>query len=339
MGRKRSIFAAAAAILLLATPQHMRSEQRLQGAEIVRLDPALDALLSTTSPIQKVATGFVYTEGPMWREGRLWFSDEEGDRVEDVTPDGKVNVLVDYTRPPLAAPAGRKTGPNAMATAPDGSVVMMQQYARAAVRLVEHDGRVHPEPMFDSYDGHRLNSPNDVVFARDGSFYFTDPPYGLKGGDHDPAKQLPFNAVYHDVHGTLTPIIKDLTLPNGLGLSPDGKVLYVANSGPDMRVMRYDVQPDGSVTGARVFAAFTHDEGPGIPDGLKLDSQGNVWMTAPGGIRIIRPDGKIIGQIRLPEVPANLAWGEDGKTLYITAMTSIYRVRTKVLGELPAFHR
>jgi gluconolactonase len=332
------IGAALAGSLSAQTPSQAAAATHAVGS-VVRLDPALDALIAPDATIQRVVTGFVFTEGPMWREGRLWFSDEEGDRVEALAPDGTVSVLVDYTKPPLAAPDGRKTGPNGMAPAPDGSVVMMQQYGRAVVRLRQRDGHVQPEPFFGRYNGHRLNSPNDVVFVKDGSFYFTDPPYGLKGMDHDPAKELAFNGVYHWSHGRLTPVLKDLTLPNGLGFSPDGKIFYVNNSGPEMRVMRYDVAADGTMSHGRVLAAFTRADGDGVPDGLKLDVDGNVWATAPGGIRIIRPDGRILGQIKLPETASNLAWGEDGRTLYITARTSVYRLRTRVVGELPLFRR
>jgi gluconolactonase len=327
---------------LLAEPSSSLAPLRAttpQLPAVVRLDHALDALIAPDAQVEKVAGNFVFTEGPMWREGRLWFSDEEGGRVLAVTPTGEVTTLVDYTRPPLAAPDGQKTGPNAMATAPDGSVVMAQQYGRRVVRLTEAGGQVTPQPYFDSYDGHRLNSPNDLVFARDGSFYFTDPPYGLKGMDRSSDKQLPFNAVFHAGRGKLTPVITDLTLPNGIALSPDEKTLYVANSGPIMRVMRYDVMPDGTVAHPTVLAAFKADEGSGVPDGMKIDADGNIWTTAPGSIRILQPNGKPLGQIRVPEVAANLAWGDDGRTLYITARTSIYRIRTRVRGRLPDFAR
>jgi gluconolactonase len=313
---------------------------------IVRFDRAVDSLIAPNATIDRVATGFTFTEGPMWREGRLWFSDEEGGHTVAITPHGHVTILVDYTHPPYAPTNGHKLGPNAMATAPDGTVVLCEQYARAVERLIGNaaKGELHPVPYFTSYQGHRLNSPNDLVFARDGSFYFTDPPYGLPLHDKDPAKELPFNAVYH-VTGprdapVLTPVIKDLTLPNGLALSPDEKILYVNNSGPDMRVLRYDVQPDGSVTNERVLARFTAADGPGVPDGMKLDSRGNIWTTAPGGVRIITPEGKILAQFKIPEKAANVAWGgPDGRDLYITARTSIYHVHTLVRGNMPVYRK
>lgn len=309
------------------------------GAEVLRLDPSLDELIAPGTSIEKVAGNFTFVEGPMWRKGRLWFSDEEGDHVNALASEGQVTLLVDYKTGPLAAPNGAKTGPNGMATDKDGNVIMMQQYARAVVKLIERDGKVHPEPFFDSYEGQRLNSPNDVVFASDGSFYFTDPTYGLEQGNKDPAKEVPFNGVYHYAHGKLTPVVKDLDLPNGLALSPDEKVLYVNNSGPDQKIMRYDVQPGGSVANTHVLIAFTGHEGSGVPDGMKLDSRGNLWTTGPGGIRIITPEGKVLGLIKLPEIPANLAWGDDGPSVYITARTSIYRIRVRIQGNLPVFRR
>ena len=279
----------------------------------------------------------------MWREGRLWFSDEEGDRVHALTADGHDEVLVDYAAGPFAAADGSKIGPNAMATDADGSVVLLQQYGRAVVHLVGEPGSVHPlhpVPFFDSDGGKRLNSPNDLVFLPDGSFFFTDPTYGLKLGDKDPAKQLAFNGVFHYRDGKLSPIIKDLTLPNGIALSPDQRTLYVNNSGPAQRVIAYKLASDGSVGPAHDVITFTGKEGDGVPDGMKVDARGNVWTTGPGGIRVVTPQGKVLGQIRLPQVAANMAWGgEDGHTLYITARSHVYRMQTLVGGTLPAFRR
>ncbi len=318
--------------------------------QVLRFDPALDQLIAPGTLPEAVAGGYVFTEGPMWRDGCLWFSDEEGDKVHALTFNGhnpaQDAVLLDFTQPPLALPNGAKTGPNAMATAPDGTVVMAQQYGRAVVRLTETagsaglPGTLHLQPFFDTFQGKHLNSPNDLVFLPDGSFFFTDPPYGLKGFNNDPAKELPFNGVFHYAAGKLTAIITDLPIPNGIALSPDNQTLYVNNSGPDQRVVAYDLHPDGTVGPARNVIAFTGHEGSGVPDGLKIDSRGNLWTTGPGGIRILSPQGKVLGQIQLPETASNAAWGgPDGKTLYITAKTHIYRLQTLIQGNLPAFRR
>ncbi len=328
-----------AASVLLSYPFLSPAQTARPSMEVLRLAPSLDRLIAPGAEPEVVSGGYVFTEGPMWRGGRLWFSDEEGGKVHAITPDGQDSVLVDFTQAPYARPDGGKTGPNAMATSKDGSVVMCEQYNRAVVRLIGEGGAIKPVPFFDNYDGKRLNSPNDLVFLPDGSFFFTDPPYGLKGRDHDPAKQLSFDGVFHSKNGKLTPIIEDLTLPNGIALSPDNRTLYVNNSGPAERVIAYPLQPDGSVGPPHNVVEFTGKEGPGVPDGMKIDSQGDIWTTGPGGIRIITPQGKILGQILLPEVAANLAWGGDGSTLYITARTHIYRLPTLVQGTLPAFRR
>jgi gluconolactonase len=327
------------AIFVVFSLQAISYAQVAPSMKVLRLAPALDALIAPGVEPEVVSGGYVFTEGPMWRGGRLWFSDEEGDKIHAVTPDGQDTVLIDFTRGPYARPDRQKTGPNAMATSKDGSVVLCEQYNRAIARLVGQHGHLRAVAFFDSYQGKHLNSPNDLVFLPDGSFFFTDPPYGLKGRDHDPAKQLSFNGVFHYKVGKLTPIITNLILPNGIALSPDNKTLYVNNSGPKERVIAYPLRADGTVGPPRDVIDFTGKEGPGVPDGIKTDSRGNIWTTGPGGIRILTPAGKVLGQILLPEVAANLAWGGDGSTLYITARTHVYRLQTLVQGQLPAFRR
>ena len=325
-------------LTLCASLTGMAQNGAAPQTSILRLDPALDRLIAPDARIDLVADGFVFTEGPMWREGRLWFQDEEDDKTYALTPAGERTVLVDYKKPPFALPGGAKFGPNGMAPAPDGTVVMCEQYKRGVERLVGPADALKLEPMFNSYEGHHLNSPNDLVFARDGSFYFTDPTYGLTHGmDKDPAKQMPFNGVFHVKDRKLTAVVRDLSLPNGIALSPDEKTLYVDNTGPDQKVMAYPVLPDGTVGPGRTLISFTGKEGPGGPDGMKLDSEGNLWVTGPGGIRIITPEGKVLGQLKLPQIAANLAWGEDGHAAYITARGSVYRLRTLVAGHMPAF--
>ena len=324
--------------------QPQAQAQTVSAPTILRLDPALDHLIAPSIQPEQFAGPFKFTEGPMWYQGRLWFVDEEGDKILAATPDGHVSTLVDYQHGPYAAPSGGKTGPNGMAPAPDGTVVAMQQYARDVVHLSEDPSNsaapVKQTPFFNSYNGRHLNSPNDVVFVHDGSFYFTDPSYGLKLREKDPAKQLPYQAVFHVKNGKPTPVITDLATPNGIAISPDGKILYVNNSEPDQRIVAYSIHPDGTVGPARNVIAFTGHEGQGVPDGLKVDSHGNLWSTGPGGLRIITPEGKVLGQIKLPEVAANCAWGDsDGKTLYITARTHVYKVRTLIPGNLPLFRK
>lgn len=302
-----------------------------------RLDRGLDAVIAPGTKIERVATGFVFTEGPMWRQGKLWFSDVQKDQLLTVTPAGKVTVLLNNSGGLHNPPAGANIGSNAMVTDKDGSVLLTQMGARRIVRLDAHNG-IHP--FLSDYRGKRLNSPNDLVFARDGSLWFTDPPFGLFNGmDKDPAKELPFNGVFRYSNGKLQAVITDMTQPNGIGFSPDGKTLYVSNYGPDMYVRAYSVGPNGKLSRPRTLIHYPPNSGDGGPDGLKVDMAGNLWSSGPGGIRIITPQGKVLGQIKLPEVAANIAFAGDGHTVYITASTSIYRLHSKVAGELPLYRR
>ena len=304
---------------------------------IERRDPGLDAVIAPGTRVERVATGFVFTEGPMWRQGKLWFSDVQKDQMLSVTPAGKVTVLMSNSGGFHNPPAGANIGSNAMVTDKDGSVLLTQMGARRIVRL-DAQNRMHP--FLSDYRGKRLNSPNDLVFARDGSLWFTDPPFGLFNGmDKDPAKELPFNGVFRYAHGKLEAVITDMPLPNGIGFSPDGKTLYVSNYGPDMYVRAYSVGPNGALSRPRTLIHYPANSGDGGPDGLKVDMAGNLWSSGPGGIRIITPQGKVLGQIKLPEVAANIAFAGDGHTVYITGSTSIYRLHSKVAGELPLYRR
>jgi gluconolactonase len=200
--------------------------------------------------------------------------------------------------------------------------------------------------LADAYQGKKFNSPNDLVYKSDGSLYFTDPPYGLPTqGDSDPIKELEVNGVYRvpkafdqkpgaaPARDQLQLLIKDLPRPNGIAFSPDEKYLYVNNTQPKKVWMRYTVQKDGSLKDAKVFYDATLDGRPGSPDGMKVDREGNVYSSGPGGIWIFSPEGKALGTIVMPERTSNVAWGgADHKTLYITASSSVYRVTLKVPG-------
>jgi gluconolactonase len=295
---------------------------------IERLDPALDALVAPGAVIERVAGGFQFTEGPLWRpDHTLWFSDVPGNVVRSLTSEGMVTVLIENAGGVSRAPAGSFIGPNGMAEAPDGSVWLAQHGDRRIVRIAPDRTLT---PVVSTFEGKRFNSPNDLVFARDGALYFTDPPYGLGKQDEDPAKELRFNGVYRVANGHVRALVRDLNRPNGLAFSPDFKVLYVNNSDAAKNlVMRYDVAADGTLRGGRVFADLT-SKIDGLADGLKVDAQGNVYTTGPGGVWVFSPAGAHLGTIKPPETPANCGWGEDGKTLYMTAVTGIYRVKTLV---------
>jgi gluconolactonase len=309
---------------------------QLPGAEIIRLDPSFDALVAPNTPIEKVAGDFIFTEGPMWHQGRLWISDVVGDTIFAVSAAGTVQTLVSKAGGYPNPPEGSYLGPNAMVTDKDGTVLLAQQGGRKLMRI---DAHLALQPVLDRFHGKKFNSPNDLVFAPDGSLWFTDPPYGLARGDADPLKELRYDGVYRYADGKLTLAVKDLTLPNGIGFSPDGAWLYVANSGPRMRVMKYAVGQHGVLSAGKPLIEFPDTKEQGVPDGLKIDSLGNIWTTGPGGIRIVRPDGKVLGQIKLPETAANLAWADAGRTLYITARTSVYRLRVITPGVMPLYQK
>jgi gluconolactonase len=196
---------------------------------------------------------------------------------------------------------------------------------------VEEDGTI--SILADRFDGKRLNSPNDLVYHSDGSLYFTDPPHGLLGEDGSPDKELPFNGFYRVAAGGIQLLSDEMTRPNGLAFSPDERYLYVANSDPQQKIwMRYEVRPDGSVQEGVVFLDLTREPGQ-PPDGMKVDIEGNVYLTGPGGLWIVSPSGKILGVIRTEQEPANCAWGgPDGRTLYLTACGDIYRISLSIPG-------
>lgn len=313
-------------------PQTAAPAPAAAAGTIVRLDPALDAIVPANAVVEKVAGGFQFTEGPLWRpsEGRLWFSDVVGNVLRAVMPTGQVEVLIEHAAGHSTAPPGSYIGPNGLLAEPGGTVLMAQHFNRQIVR-VSADRQT--TVVVDRFDGKRLNSPNDLAYGPGGALYFTDPPFGLVGQDKDPAKELAFNGVYRFANGQVTALVRDLGRPNGIGFSPDLRTMYVSNTEATRKVvMAYDVAADGGVGNARVFADGTADASPGMPDGLKLDTQGNVYATMPGGIWVIAPDGRHLGTIRAPEVAANCGWGDDGKTLYITAETGVYRIKLSAAG-------
>jgi len=318
---------------ILTVPLCFAQATPANTAEVVRLDPGLDALVSPTAAIEKVASGFKYVEAPLWRpSGVLWFSDLVGDIVYQWSPDGKVTeILNPGGHDPGESPQGLYIGPNGLVNGPNNTVILCQHGSRRIVSLTPD---MKMTTLVDRYEGKRLNSPNDLVYAPDGALYFTDLPYGLPKQNDDPAKELKFNAVFRYAKGKLETVVTDIPVPNGIGFSPDYKTLYVSNSQSNHRtLMRCDVAGAGSVSNCRLFADLSSSPERGVPDGMKIDSLGNVYTAGPGGIWVFSPDGKHLGTFRTPEKPSNCTWGDDGKTLYITAVTSVYRIHLKVAGE------
>jgi len=325
-----------AVMLLLAacstTPPPAAEKKEAPIGSIVRVDPAFDALVPQSAEIEKLSGGFTFTESPLWRpSGVVWFSDVVGNVVRQWSPDGKVTeILKPGGYDGNSLPAGGYIGPNGMVNYKDGSVLLCQ-HGNRRIALIGSDMKV--STFIDKFDGKKLNSPNDLVFRSDGSLYFTDPPYGLPKADDDPTKEIKFNGVYRWADGKVQVVVKDLTRPNGIAFSPEEKTLYVANSDDKKRIwMRYDVAANGTVSNGKVFADVTADPAAGLPDGMKADSQGNLWVTGGGGVRVYTPEGKHLGTIKTPENPASVGWGDDGKSLYITAETGLYRIKTAATG-------
>jgi gluconolactonase len=301
--------------------------------ELERLSAGLDDVVGPGARVEQVAGGFEFTEGPVWSpEGALLFSSPNTNAIYRWDPRGEVTVFRSksgYT----GTDVGRfhQPGSNGLTFDPDGRLAMCQHGNRRVVRVEPH-GNV--TVMADRYQGRRLSSPNDLVYRSDGTLFFTDPPFGLPGVFDDPAKELSFSGVFAVRDGEVLLVTDELAGPNGLAFSPDEGHLYLGNWDPGSKViMRYALDDDCFVREATVFADLTAEPGDDALDGLKVDEAGNVYACGPGGVWIIAPSGEQLGLLRLPEAPHNLAWGEaDRRTLYITALTGVYRMRLDVPG-------
>lgn len=284
--------------------------------------PAFGDLVPEDAVLEHVAAGFALTEGPVWMGTYLLFSDIPRSRTVrwQMLPEG----------PEVRTFRTDTGGGNGLACDHMGRIICCEQAARRLTRVTP-DGSV--TALATHFNGKRLNSPNDVVVHSSGAIYFTDPPFGLPNGSE--GKELTINPVFRlDPDGKLTPVVTDCDKPNGLCFSPDERTLYVADT-PPMLVRAYDVQLDGTLTNGRVFADMTSTD-LGRPDGMKVDSRGNLYCTGGGGVRILAPDGTRIGRIRTPEQGRNIAFGDDGlHMLYITAGSGLYRIRLTVAGHPP----
>jgi gluconolactonase len=286
---------------------------------ILMLEPGMTRIVSAGETILKVAGGFQFTEGPVWRpEGHLLFSDIPANQILKLTPRGKVRMFRE--------PSGQSNG---LTLDREGRLIACEHGTRRVSRM-EADGTI--VTLAEQYEGKRLNSPNDVVVKADGSIYFTDPPYGIRPEQ----QELPCQAVFRlTPDGELTVVVDDFDRPNGLAFSPDEKTLYIADSSARKHVRAFDVRADGTLANGRLFATLRSRE-KGVPDGMKVDQKGNLYCTGPGGVWVFTPGGVHLGTIKLPEVPSNCAWGgEGGRTLYITAQTSVFKIRLKITGVRP----
>lgn len=305
---------------------------------IERLDPAIDSLIPADAVIEVLATGFEWAEGPVWiEEGEyLLFSDVPANRIYRFKEGEGVRVWLEPSGYTGDAPRGGEPGSNGLLLDREGRLVLCQHGDRRVARL---DAPLSaPEPVFttlaDRYEGMRLSSPNDAVFDSGGALFFTDPPYGLPEGPGDPTRETAFNGVYRlGVDGEVTLVTDELSRPNGVALSPDETTLYVANSDPERAIwMAYDVLPTGGVENGRVLfdaTGLVGEERPGLPDGLKVDGAGHLLATGPGGVLVLSPDGRHLGTIRTTLPTANVAFDGDGTALYMTADTTLLRLRLR----------
>ena len=299
-----------------------------------RRDPAFDLLVPVDALVEKLAGGFQFTEGPVWipgQPGALVFSDIPTNTVHRWTEDDGSEVFLHPVTPDDSVTGGTG-GSNGLALDSEGRLILCEHGNRRIARMEEDGSRT---TLADRYEGRRFSSPNDIVFHSSGAAFFTDPPYGLDGQDESPAKEQSHNGVYRlDPDGTVSLLAAGLTRPNGIGLSPDERTLYVANSDrpPNQLWMSYPLLDDLKLGEGNVFFNANEMQQPGWADGLALDRAGNIYATGPGGVMIIDASGQHLGTITIPEIPTNVAWGDDGKTLYITAHTGLYRIKLSARG-------
>jgi gluconolactonase len=286
------------------------------------LDPKFSELIAPGTTLKTMGTGFGFTEGPVWdTKGFLYVSDEDKNILYRLYPDGHRDVILEMGDP-------------------DGNTYDQQQRLIVTASVLRSIVRVDPDKktfvtLASQYDGKKLNSPNDVVLGPDGALYFTDPTLDLVKGEK---QELPFQGVYRlDAQGKLTLLTKDFTQPNGLAFSPDGKYLYIDDDGKDQRnIRRYRFnKKDGTVSDGMIFADMKTSDS-GVPDGMKLDTKGNLYVSGPRGIWVFNADGKHLGTVELPETSANLAWGgPDYSQLFITASHSVFILPTQAKGYVP----
>jgi gluconolactonase len=342
----RLLMAAAAGVLAGSVALAQSPRQAVE-----RLDPALDALVSPDAKVELVKGGFGFTEGPVWvqkgNEGYLLFTDIPGNVVWKLTADGKASVYLDnvgYTGPEVWRWGGVQNngfdkndpryeefamiGADGLTLDREGRLILATFAGRSLMRI-EHDGK--RTVLADRFDGKRFGGPNDVVVKSDGAIYFTDTFGAFRLRDKDPRRELDFTGVYMWKDGKLSLLVKDMPMVNGLAFSPDEKYLYV-NGSRDSYVNRYEVKADGTLANGKLFIDAKGAE-PGITDGLRVDTKGNLYETGPGGVWIISPEGKHLGTIHAPEISTNVGFGDaDKKTLYIAARTGIYRIRVNTPG-------
>lgn len=298
---------------------------------VERLDPALDALLDARTPIETIAEGFEWSEGPVWdaAAGELLFSDVPANVIHAWRPESGVRVFMKPSGYTGLANGASQSGSNGLAFDADGRLLLCEHGDRRLSVLTKGGGKL---TLADRFQAKRLNSPNDLAVHSDGSIFFTDPMYGLPKGENDPMRELDFCGVFRLAkNGTLTLLAKEIERPNGIALSPDEKTLYVANShGPRPHILAMELRQDGSAGMPETLFDAKGLSGRGVPDGLKVDEAGHLWATGPGGLMIITAEGKLLGRVLTHRATANVAFGGiDGKSVFLTADDRILHFKRK----------
>jgi len=309
----------AVSLLLFISSVVLLSAQKTREFKLEPLSPKFQELIPADAKLEKIATDFGFTEGPMWDPaGFLYVSDETINKIFRVYPNGKKEEVI-----ALGDPDGNTFDRH-------HRLIDCASVLRAIIEVTP-DGK--HKVLGDRYEGKKFNSPNDVIVGPDGALYFTDPTLDLVAGEK---QEIPFQGVYRlDENGKVRLLTQDLKQPNGLAFSPDGKKFYVDDSA-QRNIRVYDVASDGSLSNGRIFGEEPGGKGEGVPDGMKVDEKGNIFVTGPKGIWVWDASGNHLGTIVMPEQPANLTWGDSGYgTLYITATTSVYRLETKTRGFVP----
>lgn len=334
-------------LIIVSSAANAQAPSDKSDKVVLRLDPALDALVSPNAKLEKVKGDFGFTEGTVWvqqgKSGYLLLSDMYANVIYKLTPDGRVTLYLDhsgYTKPdiwrvgmpepdPDRPDKFYMIGSNGLALDNQGRLIIATWSGRSIDRI-EKDGK--RTVLADRYDGKRFGGTNDLVVKKDGAIYFTDGFGGLRGRDKDPSRELDFAGIFMCKDGKVTLAIRDIATPNGLAFSPDERYLY-ANGSQMKYVRRYKVQPDDTLTDSEMFIDMSSDKSPGITDGMKVDTKGNVYESGPRGLWVISPEGKHLGTILVPELVANLVFGDaDAKTLYIAARTSVYKILVNTPG-------
>lgn len=303
---------------------------------IERIDPSFDKIVPPGAEIEVLGGRFAWTEGPIWvkKGGYLLFSDIPPNKIMKWEPGKGVSLFRERVGYTGEGQYSDEPGTNGLTIDSEGRLVMCCHGDRAIKRLSLPDGK--PEVLADKYDGKRFNSPNDLIYHSSGDLYFTDPPYGLPQREKDPSRETEWFGVYRlGKDGKVTLLTKKFTRPNGIAFSPDEKTLYIAQSDPDAAIVKaFPVNTDGTIGEGKVLFDFTKwvKERPGLPDGLTVDQDGRLWVTAPGGVYCLSPEGKVLGRLNTGVPTSNCKFGDDGSTLYITADKYIARVKTNAKG-------